>query len=108
MEQQNFKDSDFFTYVRRSLGKVSFLRDAMAAYYAMKDPVTPVWAKTLIAAALVYFVSPVDAIPDFTPIIGFLDDASVIAAAIQTASAFITEEHYRMADRWFGGQARFA
>lgn len=108
MSQQDFNDSDFFSTIRRTLGKVPFLRDAMAAYYAMKDPMTPRWAKVLLAGALAYFVSPVDAIPDVIPVWGFLDDAGVIAAAIEAASGFITKEHYRMADRWFGGQARFA
>lgn len=108
MEQHNFNDSDFLVLVRRSIGRVTFLRDAMAAYYAMKDPATPVWAKALIASALAYFVFPLDAIPDLTPIIGYLDDAGVIAAAIETAAMFVREEHYTMADRWFGGHGQFA
>lgn len=108
MNSTNFEDDAFFAHVRRVLGRVNFLRDAMAAYFAMRDPATPAWAKAVILAALVYFLSPLDAIPDLTPLIGYGDDATVIAAAIRTASAFITEEHYRMADRWFNGRGAYA
>ncbi len=108
MEQHDFNDSTFFAHVRRKLGELTFLHHAMAAYYAMRDPETPRWAKMLIASALVYFVTPMDAIPDFSPIIGYLDDAGVIAKAIETASAFVTEEHYGMADRWFSTRGRLA
>jgi uncharacterized membrane protein YkvA (DUF1232 family) len=36
----------------------------------------------VIIGALVYFVSPIDAIPDLTPVVGYIDDAAVIAAAV--------------------------
>jgi uncharacterized membrane protein YkvA (DUF1232 family) len=41
------------------------------------------YRKSVVVAALVYFVTPLDAIPDFMPFAGFLDDLGVIAAAIK-------------------------
>jgi uncharacterized membrane protein YkvA (DUF1232 family) len=41
------------------------------------------YRKSVVVAALVYFVTPLDAIPDFTPFAGFLDDLGVIAAAVK-------------------------
>lgn len=108
MSDNDFNEGGFLALVRRTLGKVSFLRDALAAYYAMKDPETPVWAKAVIATALAYFVTPLDAIPDITPIIGYADDAGAIATAMEIAAAFITDEHYQMADRWFRHGTRYA
>ena len=47
------------------------------------DPDVKWYRKSVVMAALVYFVTPFDAIPDFTPVAGFLDDLGVIAAAVK-------------------------
>ena len=74
-------------------------------YYAAKKDETPVWAKGVAFAALAYFISPVDAIPDVTPGIGYLDDAGVVATAITSIGAYITAEVSREAraklKEWF-------
>lgn len=49
----------------------------------MLDPDVKWYRKSVAVAALIYFVTPFDAIPDFTPIAGFLDDLGVIVAAIK-------------------------
>ena len=66
-------------------------------YYTMLDTKTPVWAKITIIAALAYFIIPIDAIPDFTPVVGFADDAGAIAAALGTVSTVMTDEHRQKA-----------
>ena len=43
----------------------------------------PVGSIIAALAALIYFVSPIDAIPDFIPVVGYLDDVTVIAVALQ-------------------------
>ena len=45
---------------------------------AFKSPDTPKAVKTIIIGGLIYMVSPIDLIPDFIPVVGLLDDASVI------------------------------
>ncbi|BCS55619.1 YkvA family protein [Geobacter sp. SVR] len=81
------------------------IEKALILFYTLQDPETPLWAKTVIVGALGYFVSPVDAIPDVVPIVGFTDDLTVLAGAIATVGACITSEHKRKAQNkiseWF-------
>ena len=66
-------------------------------YYVAKDDETPASAKALIFGALGYFISPIDLIPDITPVIGFGDDLAVLTATIATVIASIKEEHKQKA-----------
>jgi len=49
-------------------------RDVLALYYAVHDPRTPLLSKLLPWLVLAYALSPIDLIPDFIPVLGFLDD----------------------------------
>lgn len=94
-------DSDlkgFWRKVRRTAGKVPFIRDAIAAYYCVKDDATPLWVKSVLVGALAYFISPVDAIPDVLVGLGYLDDAGVIAAAVAAVGSHLKDEHYQQVD----------
>lgn len=83
----------------------SVISPALKMYYALLDTDTPVWAKTTIVGALGYFISPIDAIPDIMPVVGYSDDLGVLAAALAVVSASIKDEHVRKAKeilkRWF-------
>lgn len=92
---------NFLNKTRRFIGYVPFTKDAVAMYFCMIDSGTPLYAKGVIAAALAYFLSPADAIPDVIVGIGFIDDASVIATALATVSNHITDEHRQKADDFF-------
>ncbi|MGH7278090.1 MAG: YkvA family protein, partial [Candidatus Rokuibacteriota bacterium] len=46
------------------------------------DPVLPRAAKIVLAAALVYIASPIDLVPDFIPLVGYLDDALLAAVIV--------------------------
>ena len=74
-------------------------------FYALKDLDTPLWAKTVIVGALGYFISPVDAIPDIIPVIGYSDDLAVLLGAVETVASCITDEikakAAAQAGRWF-------
>lgn len=87
----------FWPKVRRTLGKVPFVPDAVAMYYAMLDPEVPLLAKTTIATALAYFIMPVDLIPDVLAGMGYTDDAAVILAALQVVAHQLHPRHYRQA-----------
>ena len=91
----------FLKNVRRFVGCVPFTKDAVAMYFCMVDYRTPVHVKGRIAAALVYFLSPADAIPDLIVGVGFTDDASVIATTLATVRAHITDQHWKNADDFF-------
>ena len=69
----------------------------LTLYFAAVKKNTPIWAQGVAFAALAYFISPIDAIPDLTPGIGYLDDASVLATAIVSLRAYITAEVTRQA-----------
>ena len=47
------------------------IEKALWLYYAAQEPATPIWARTAIYGALAYFLSPIDAIPDVSPIVGY-------------------------------------
>jgi uncharacterized membrane protein YkvA (DUF1232 family) len=53
--------------------------------------------KAALFAALAYFVMPFDLIPDVMPLIGFTDDAAVLAAAIRLVAGAVRPEHYAAA-----------
>lgn len=91
--------SRFWPTVRKAMRTIPFMRDVIAAYYAMLDPQTPLKAKATIIGALAYFVAPLDAIPDFVIGLGFMDDAAILAAALASVSALIKPAHIEAADR---------
>lgn len=70
---------------------------ALVLFYVLQDPATPMWAKTVIVGALGYFISPVDAIPDVVPVVGFTDDVAVLAGALATVATCISPEHKKQA-----------
>lgn len=105
---KDYSEEGFWTKVR-NFAKVAgegVLDPALKLYFAALDPATPIWAKTVIYTALGYFISPIDAIPDATPIVGYADDMGVLAAAVATVAAHIKEEHVKKAREtlrsWFG------
>ncbi len=79
---------------------------ALKLYYSAQDPQTPAWARATIVSALGYFIFPLDAIPDITPVVGYADDFGALAAAFGTVAAHIKKEHAEAAKtklkQWFG------
>ena len=55
---------------------------ARALYRYFRDPAASVFGKLFVLAALIYVVSPVDAIPDVIPVVGWLDDVGVMSLAV--------------------------
>jgi uncharacterized membrane protein YkvA (DUF1232 family) len=105
---KNYNDQSFWSKV---LGCAKFLgkemtHKALCMYYALQDSDTPIWAKGAIIAALGYFVSPIDAIPDVIPVAGLSDDGAVLAAAFAAVLMHIKEDHKNKAtarcQEWFG------
>ena len=88
----------FWPKIKRTAARIPFADQALAAWFAARDPATPLPAKGMILAALAYFVMPVDAIPDLFAGIGYTDDAAVIAALIATLGANIKRRHRDQAE----------
>jgi uncharacterized membrane protein YkvA (DUF1232 family) len=87
----------FWRKLRRSVGRVPFVEEAVAAYFCAFDPQTPAHVRAALLAALAYFVLPFDAVPDFLAGIGFTDDATVLMATIAMVRAHISPAHRRAA-----------
>jgi uncharacterized membrane protein YkvA (DUF1232 family) len=92
-------ERSFWAKLRRSVGRVPFLEDAVSAYFCAFDPATPRPVKAMLLAALAYFVVPSDLIPDFIAGLGFTDDATVLFATLRLVAGNITPRHRRLARR---------
>ena len=57
-------------------------RDSLAVYYAARDPRTPGYLQLLAILVAAYAISPIDLIPDFIPILGYLDDLIIVPAGL--------------------------
>lgn len=57
-------------------------RDVLAVWIAARDPRTPWYAKVMAAAVAAYALSPIDLIPDFIPVLGYLDDLLLLPIGI--------------------------
>lgn len=88
---------DFWSKLRANVNRIPFIEDLLAAYYCATDAATPIRVKAVLFGALAYFILPVDAMPDFVAVLGFTDDAAVLAAAVQAVRSHLRPEHYRRA-----------
>ena len=77
-------------------------RDAYAVYFAARDPRVPWYAKALGIAIAAYALSPIDLIPDFIPVLGYLDELIIlplgIALAVKLIPPELMAEHRARAD----------
>ena len=83
----------FWDKMRRVAAGLPFAEDVLAAYYCAFDYDTPVKVKAALLAALAYFVLPIDLMPDVMPVLGFTDDAAILATAIRMVATHIRPEH---------------
>jgi uncharacterized membrane protein YkvA (DUF1232 family) len=90
---------DFWRKLKNALADLPFAEDLLAAYYCAFDRETPLHVKAVLLGAIAYFVLPIDFIPDYIPVIGYTDDAAVLAAAIKVVTSHITPEHREAAQR---------
>ncbi len=67
-------------------------RDGYAVYLASRDPRVPWYAKAVAIAVAAYALSPIDLIPDFIPVLGYLDDLILVPAGLWLAIALIPDE----------------
>jgi uncharacterized membrane protein YkvA (DUF1232 family) len=84
---------DFWRKLGPMVARIPFAEDLLAAYYCAFDRETPPHVKAALFGAIAYFVLPTDAVPDMLPIIGYGDDAAVLAAALKLVSDYINPAH---------------
>src|SRR5207342_1072593 len=94
-------------------------REALVVYYAARDPRTPWPVRLLALAVAAYALSPIDLIPDFIPVLGYLDDLiliplgiyftlglippPVLADARREANAWLAQQRSRPKSYWAAG-----
>lgn len=79
-------------------------RDAVMLWFAQRHPDTPLAARALCVLTVAYALSPIDLIPDFIPVLGFLDDAILLPAmiwlAVRLLPAKVIDTCRLQADAW--------
>lgn len=82
------------------------LYSILLLFYAYKRKETPAWAKRTILGILGYFIAPIDALPDLTPIVGYTDDLGIVAFGLVAIAAYIDDEVRQKArnkvEQWLG------
>lgn len=93
-KQKKISERRIIRKIRSALHSMSSeaVNQSLTLYYTLRAPDTPMWCRTVILGSLAYFISIIDGIPDLTPILGYTDDISVMAAAIATVANYITPE----------------
>lgn len=93
-EKVEYIDEQFPKKLKKAEKRISFLEDVIALYKYLKDDSVKWYRKLIVVSALLYFISPIDTIPDLAPLVGYLDDLGVIAAAIKYIGSEI-KPYYR-------------
>jgi uncharacterized membrane protein YkvA (DUF1232 family) len=83
----------FWLKLKRVAARLPFAEDLLAAYYCAFDKETPRHVQVTLLGAIAYFILPFDFIPDMLPVLGFTDDAAVLATAIRLVATHITSDH---------------
>ena len=107
MSESHYSDKSFWEKLKQYaiVAGREVVETALKLYYCMQDADTPKWAKTVIGSALLYFIMPIDSVPDFLPG-GYVDDLGALSGAVLTVAAHIKDEHITKAKskmaEWFG------
>ena len=85
-------------------------RDGVTLWFALRNPFTPWWIKMLIALVVAYALSPIDLIPDFIPVLGYLDDLILLPIfiwlAIQLLPPEVLAKSRSAAEAWLNENAQ--
>jgi uncharacterized membrane protein YkvA (DUF1232 family) len=71
---------------------VQFIYTVLLMYFAFRDKGTPLWAKKIIIGVLGYFIAPIDAIPDLTPLVGYTDDLGLLSFGLVAIASYINSD----------------
>ena len=83
--------------------------DIPAVFLALKDKKTPWYAKVFAALTVAYALSPIDLIPDFIPVLGYLDDLIILPLLVMLTVKFIPDDVFaqyreKAQDMWANGK----
>lgn len=92
-KRERFVRDRLWRKLRKTAGMIPFAEDAVAAFHCAVDARTPLKVRGALLAALVYFITPTDLLPDFIAGLGFTDDATVLATVLGIVSGHIKDRH---------------
>ena len=85
-------------------------RDGVTLWFACRDARTPWWIKLLAGLVVAYALSPIDLVPDFIPVLGYLDDVillpGLIWLVVRCMSHDVREDCRQQAEAWMASQRR--
>jgi uncharacterized membrane protein YkvA (DUF1232 family) len=105
--KKHFRADKLISFVKSRLNElgVKLVYSSLLLYFAFSQKDTSRWAKNIIIGALGYLLSPIDAIPDLTPFLGFTDDLGVVLFGLVGIACYITDEvrdnAKRKISQWF-------
>jgi len=82
-QKAEYVEKNLWYKLEKAGKKISFAKDIMALFSYMQDSFVSWHRKAIVIAALIYFISPIDTIPDVAPLFGYLDDLGVITALLK-------------------------
>ncbi len=103
-----FSESNFWKKSKSYLKPIGYksMYSVLLLYYTYKRTETPYWAKHIVLGALGYLITPIDAMPDLTPILGYTDDIGVLSFGLITIACHINMDVRVQARKqmksWFG------
>lgn len=105
---KSFTENSFWNKIK-DFARQAGLKTAYSGlllFYAYKRKDTPAWAKRLVLGVLGYFIAPIDALPDLTPLVGYTDDLGVLTFGLVTIACYVNDEVKGNArtqlTKWFG------
>ena len=102
-----FSENKFVDLVKTRASKVGTkaLYTGLLLFHSYRRNETPIWAKNIIIGTLGYLITPIDLIPDLTPVLGYTDDLGVLSFGLVTIASYINKEVKEKAtlnmDSWF-------
>jgi len=105
---KQFSESRFWQKLRYYAQRAGLktVYSALLLFFAYQRKETPRWAKHIVLGTLGYFLAPIDAVPDLTPVLGYTDDLGVLAFGLVAIAAHVNGEvrekaRWQLA-KWFG------
>ncbi len=92
--EEKFSENKLWNKISRFARKIGVktVYAALLMFYAYKRKDTPGWAKKIVIGVLGYLISPIDFLPDLSPIIGYTDDLGILSFGLVAIAAFINDE----------------
>ena len=106
--QDEFSENAFWAKVKKAAKKAGLgaVYVAMILYYELRDPQVSSKEKAILLGALGYFILPIDLVPDFVPMAGYVDDFAALVAAYSYVKGHLSDNVKKQAQdklrEWFG------